>query len=69
MQKEKELVIRMDEAEKDLEAAVISIIQKHNLPFFIFEPIFDKIHRQLLDGKASELENAKSRHLSKEEKT
>lgn len=61
MQNEKELVIRVAEAEQETVAAVNSIMQKHGLPCFLFEPIVDKIHRQLIDGKTSELVAAKAR--------
>ena len=61
MSKEKELVIRMAEAEQETVAALNGIMQKHGLPCFIFEPIVDKLHRQLIDGKAAELAEAKAR--------
>ena len=61
MQNEKELVIRVAEAEQETVAAVNSIMQKHELPCFLFEPIVDRIHRQLIDGKTSELVAAKAR--------
>ena len=61
MQNEKELVIRVAEAEQETVAAVNSIMQKHGLPCFLFEPIVDRIHRQLIDGKTSELVAAKAR--------
>lgn len=55
MKKEKELVIRMAEAEQELVAVVNSIMKKHALPCFLTELIFDRIHRQIIDGKTSEL--------------
>lgn len=64
MKNDRELVIAMDEAETELMAAVNSILQKHGLPFFIFEPIVDKIHRQIISGKEAELEAARSREAS-----
>lgn len=69
MQKEKELVIRMAEAEQELVDAVNSILQKNNLPFFLFEPIVDKIHRQIIDGKNAELTSAKEREAAAAAKT
>lgn len=59
MPNEKDLVIRMDEAEQDLVTAVNSIMQANQLPCFLFEPLFDKIHHHLIDGKNAELEAAK----------
>lgn len=66
MPKEKELIIRISEAEKELVESVNSILQKHQLPFFLFEPIISNVHRQITDGKVSELEAAKIREMSKE---
>lgn len=62
MANSKELVITMSEAEQETVAAMNTIMQKHGLPCFLFEPIVDKIHRQLIDGKTSELEAAKARY-------
>ena len=56
---EKELVVRMAEAEQELVTAVNDILRRHSLPCFLMEPIMAKIHRQLIDGKAAELEQAK----------
>ena len=67
MANEKELVIRMSEAEQETVAAVNSIMERHGLPCFLFEPILDKIHRQLIDGKTAELVQAKARSGAEEE--
>lgn len=71
MENEKELVIRMAEAEQEAVAAVNRIMAKHDLPCFLFEPILDKIHHQLIDGKTAELAQAqaqaKARSHAKEE--
>lgn len=61
MRNEKELVIRMDEAETELVNAVNGIMQKYELPCFLLECIIDKIHRQVINGKATELQEARSR--------
>lgn len=66
MPNEKELVIRIFEAEQELVTAVNNILQKHQLPFYLFEPIMNNVHRQISDGKAAELEAAKLREASKE---
>lgn len=67
MANEKELVIRMADAEQETVAAVNSIMANHGLPCFLFEPILDKIHRQLIDGKTAELVQAKARSGAEEE--
>lgn len=60
MANEKDLVIRMAEAEADTVAALNTIMQKHGLPCYLYEPIVDKLHRQLIDGKTAELAQAKA---------
>ena len=66
MANEKELVIRMADAERETVAAVNNIMEKHCLPCFLFEPILDKIHSQLIDGKTAELVQAKARSHAEE---
>lgn len=61
MANEKELVIRMAEAEAATVAALNGIMQEHGLPCFLYEQILDKLHRQLIDGKVAELEAAQHR--------
>lgn len=61
MDNKKELVVILAEAEQEAVAAVNGIMQKHGLPCYLIEPIVDKIHRQLIDGKANELLAARAR--------
>lgn len=61
MDKNRELVLRIADAENDVFNSMNSIMQVHNLPFFLFEPIIDKVHKQLIDGKMNEIEAAKQR--------
>ena len=61
MENNRELALRMADAEQDAIDAVNHIIQKHNLPCFLFEPILWKVYRQLSDMKASEIQGAKQR--------
>lgn len=67
MGNEKELVIILSEAEQEAVAALNGIMQKHGLPCYLYEPIIDKIHRQVIEGRASELQAAKARAQAKEE--
>lgn len=67
MKSDRELVIAMAEAEKQTAAAVAGIMQEHGLPCFLMEPIVANVHRQLIDGKASELEAARAREASQKE--
>lgn len=61
---ERELILRVTEAEQELVLAVNTVIRKHSLPCFLVEPMIDRIHRQLADGKAIELAEAKKREAS-----
>lgn len=61
MSNEKELVITLAEAEQEAVDAMNSIMQKHGLPCYLFESIVDKLHRQLIEGKAGELAAARAR--------
>lgn len=67
MEKQKPLILRMEEAEQELVDAVNVIIQRHSLPCFLVEPMVDKIHRQVISGKAAEL--AEARAMESEEDT
>lgn len=58
----KPLVLEIDEAEKEAVQAVNGIMAKHKLPCSFFEPIIDKIHRQLIDGKNNEIAVASAQY-------
>ena len=66
MDAERELIIRVVEAENDLVSSVNQILQKYNLPFFLIEPVVEKIHQQILEGKAAELAAARARELTRD---
>lgn len=59
MGKSKNLALVLDEAEGEVTAALSTIMQKHGLPCYLMEPIIDKLHRQINDGKAAEIAAAK----------
>ena len=63
----KELIIALHEAEAETVAAVNAIMHKYGLPYFLMEPIIDKLHRQLIDQKTAELVVARARAESKQE--
>ena len=65
MEKNRELILRTAEAEQELVDAVNAVIQKHDLPCFLLEPIVDKIHRQVINGKEAELASARAREAEK----
>ena len=43
-----------------------AVIRQHSLPCFLVEHMVDKIHRQLIDGKASELAEAQAKEKKEE---
>ena len=67
MENNRELVLRMADGEQELISAVNLIMHRHSLPCFLMECVIDKIHRQLVDGKAGEVAAAKDRESKKEE--
>lgn len=64
MENNRELVLRIVDAEADTVSAINAIMQTYGLPCFLFELIIDKIHRQLVDGKSNEIMAARSREKS-----
>lgn len=67
MENSRELVLRMADGEQALISAVNSIMHSYSLPCFLVEHMVDRIHRQLIDGKAGEVAAAKDRESKKEE--
>lgn len=55
---DKPLILVIEEAKRETFVAINSIIRKHNLSCAFYEPIIAEIHRQLEDGKRTEIENA-----------
>ena len=66
MKNERDLILRMTEAEQELVDAANAIMQKHNLPCFLVEPMVGRIHTQLQQGKQMELAQAKEREAALE---
>lgn len=66
MENNRELILRMTEAEQELVDAANAIMQKHNLPCFLVEPMVGRIHAQLQQGKQMELAQAKEREAALE---
>lgn len=56
--------LALDNAEKQLVAAVNAIIKEYNLPCYLLEPIFDKVHRVIRDGKERELADARQKEAT-----
>ena len=51
----KSIVLVMDEVENELVSTVNELMAKYDLPCYLLELIFDKIHRQLKDGAKKEI--------------
>lgn len=61
------LVIALADAEQEAVAAVNAIMQKRGLPCYLMEPIIGKIYQQVLNGKESELAEARVRAAQADE--
>lgn len=55
----KNLALVLCDAEQELLDAASAIMQKHGLPCYLMEPMVDKLHRRVNDGKAAEIAAAK----------
>lgn len=58
MSNEKDLVIRMAQADQETVAAVNGIMAKHGLPGYLYEPILNKTHQKLINLAGQELASA-----------
>ena len=54
----KPLILRLREAEEEVVASLMAIGNKHELPYFLYEPIVAKVHNQLISGAKKEYEQA-----------
>lgn len=59
MANDKNLVLVLCDAEQELMEAASSIMKNHGLPCYLMEPLVDKLHRRINDGKAAEIAAAK----------
>lgn len=67
MGKRKNLALVLDEAEGEATSALNAIMKKHGLPCYLMEPIIDKLHRQINEGKTAEITAARSEMEEKDE--
>ena len=65
----KPLVLALDEVENELVNTVNELITKYNIPCYLLELIFDKIHRQLKDGAKKEIISARNQAEKTEDGT
>ena len=56
----KPTVLQLDEAEREIFTAVEQIMVAHNLPFFLLQPIVEKLNNRLMQEKKLETELARS---------
>lgn len=54
----KPLIVAMNEAEAALFKSVNEIMRANGIPCYLFEMIFDKVHRQIKDGAEQELNHS-----------
>lgn len=64
-----ELCLLAEAAEQELNAAVQQIAQKYNLPYWVMEPMLNKLHRVVQDGKVQEVAAARQRLVAAQEET
>ena len=65
----KPLILRLKEADEEVAAALMEIGNRHELPYFLFEPIIDKVHKQIIAGVNKEYEQALAQQaLAEQEK-
>ncbi len=64
----KPLILEIEEAEREATEALNDIMARHNLPFSFFEPIIDKIHFQMTEGKKKEIANASAQYEAEVER-
>jgi hypothetical protein len=58
--KQKPLIVRMDEAEKELVHCVNHILQHHGLNCYLIEPMFARLYSQIKASAQNELAQAKA---------
>lgn len=63
----KPLILVLEEARKETFVAVNTIMKNHNLPCAYYESIIAEVHRQIEDGKRTEIENAKRAYEEEKE--
>lgn len=62
-----ELCLLANAAEQELNTAAQAIAQKYDLPCWLMEPMVDKLHRALVDGKAREIDMAKQQLIAEQQ--
>lgn len=63
-EKTKPLILALNEAENELAACVNAILHEKQIPCYLLEQVFDKLHRQLKDGAMKELSKASAMYAS-----
>lgn len=64
-QKQRPIILEIEETKIELIQCVNSIMQKHKVPFYFLEPIFNDIYTQVKVSAQNEIEMAKAQ-LEKE---
>lgn len=62
--KQKPVIVAMSEAENELIKTVNDIMDRYNLPCYLFEILIDKVHRQLTTNGANEVIIAKEEYYN-----
>lgn len=59
-QKQRPIILEMDEAKRELVECVNNILQTHNLSCYLIEPMFGELYNQIKATAQHELEMARS---------
>lgn len=59
-QKQRPIILEMDDAKQELVQCVNNIMQVHRLPCYIIEPMFAELYAQIKAGARNELEQARA---------
>ena len=65
---DKPLILHLEEAERVIVSAITETARKHELPFYLLEPIARKIYNQIEAAKQREIASAKQQKNDNEGK-
>lgn len=59
-QKQRPIILRMDEAKQELIQCVNDILTRHNLPCYLIEPTFSELYAQIKASARNEIAQARA---------
>ena len=58
----KPLILKIEDAKRDLVSAVNAVIRDYDLPAYFVEPIIADIHNQLIHERSAEIETLRAKY-------